>query len=405
MVRRTVALVVLALGLALRGYVAFVLEPTATVDSEKRYEPLARNLAAGNGFSKSLTPPYVPNGFDQPGYPLFLAAFGGSRRAVVVAQVLLELVTVLLVARSARLAPLGRAGADAAVGIALLAPMLPILASHIWTETLATTLATASAWAWLAAVRDGRRRFYLAAGAASGAGLLVRADLAPAVALVGLAGACLSWRRPGRIALAAAAGAALLGMWTVRNQITLGHPSPLGAATGQVSDPYVEWLGTWAVRQQDETMAWHNRERAVFSPDEIGDREDCARAQAALGEPDADRVFAELTAKARRERPFRTFVEVPLRRLANVWVHVSVDFGGTATSLVWPAVLALALVGMITGIRRRRDATLLFSAVVVGRSFLPLTIGIACESRYVAEALPACYLLAGLGVEAWLGRD
>jgi MYXO-CTERM domain-containing protein len=143
----------------------------------------------------------------------------------------------------------------------------------------------------------------------------------------------------------------------------------------------------------------------VFSPDEIGDREDCARAQAALGEPDADRVFAELTAKARRERPFRTFVEVPLRRLANVWVHVSVDFGGTATSLVWPAVLALALVGMITGIRRRRDATLLFSAVVVGRSFLPLTIGIACESRYVAEALPACYLLAGLGVEAWLGRD
>lgn len=74
-------------------------------------------------------------------------------------------------------------------------------------------------------------------------------------------------------------------------------------------------------------------------------------------------------------------------------------------AVAWPAVLALALVGLVTGLRRRRDATLLLAAVVVGRSVLPLTIGIACESRYVAEALPACYLLAALGLEAWFGSD
>lgn len=398
-------LAVLVAGIALRGYLAFVREPTATNDSVKRYEPLARNLAAGHGFSKSLAPPYVPIGFDQPGYPLFVAAFGENRRAVVIAQIVVELLTVLLVARFARLAPMGAVGRDVAVGLALLVPMLPILATHIWTETLATALATAAATAWLAALRDGRRRFYLAAGGASGAALLVRADLAPVIGLVGLAGAALSWRRPRRVVLAAAAGAALLGIWTVRNQITLGQPQPLGSATGQVGDPYVEWLGTWAVRMQDEAMAWHQREHAVFSPDDIGDSADCARAQAAVGKPGADAVFAELTAKARRERPFRTFIVVPLRRLVNVWVHVAVDFGGTVPAIAWPGILALALVGLITGLRRRRDATLLLAAVVVGRSVLPLTIGIACESRYVAEALPACYLLAALGLEAWFGAD
>jgi hypothetical protein len=37
-------------------------------DAGTRYDPLARNLALGNGFSQAQEPPYTVNDFDQPGY-------------------------------------------------------------------------------------------------------------------------------------------------------------------------------------------------------------------------------------------------------------------------------------------------------------------------------------------------
>src|SRR5258707_1185660 len=95
-ISRALWIAAIAGGLALRLYLVLQ-PPLVTPDSLTRYEPIARNLAAGHGFSRAAAPPYAPDGFNQPGYPLFLAAIylaaGEDRRAVVLAQFGLELLT------------------------------------------------------------------------------------------------------------------------------------------------------------------------------------------------------------------------------------------------------------------------------------------------------------------------
>lgn len=64
-------------------------------DAGLRYDPIARNLASGHGFSKSKQAPYLPDDFDQPVYPLFIAAiyrlFDYSVSAVRLIQAAIEL--------------------------------------------------------------------------------------------------------------------------------------------------------------------------------------------------------------------------------------------------------------------------------------------------------------------------
>src|SRR3954471_660354 len=118
-------------------------QPIVTPDSSNRYEPLARKIISGQSIVGSPAVSYGPANFNQPGYPYFLAAVyyvaGENRRAVIIAQALLEVLTVLMVvslACRANLAPLSRAFVAL---LALLCPVLPLLTRAIWSETLATT--------------------------------------------------------------------------------------------------------------------------------------------------------------------------------------------------------------------------------------------------------------------------
>ena len=93
---------------------------------------------------------------------------------------------------------------------------------------------------------------------------------------------------------------------------------------------------------------------------------------------------------------------VPLRRVASTWYNVAAAYSRSPwLRAAWLAFLVTALAGAAWASKRRADLALLFGAVVVGRSVLPFAIGIGVEPRYVAEALPACFLFASLLIEAW----
>src|SRR5262249_13832987 len=136
--------------------------PIVTPDSEDRYERLAHNLVAGNGLSRAVAPPYTPDRFDQPIYPLFLAATeivaGHNRVAVVLVQLLVELVGVVCIVAAARVGGLSPPAVFATAVFALLCPVLPTVARAIWTETLSTTALAGTCLAWLIVIRTPERR-------------------------------------------------------------------------------------------------------------------------------------------------------------------------------------------------------------------------------------------------------
>ena len=66
------ALLLISYGFAVRyrAWAGGLLHPP---DAQSRYEPLARSLLAGRGFTLDERPPYRTDSFDQPGYPALLA--------------------------------------------------------------------------------------------------------------------------------------------------------------------------------------------------------------------------------------------------------------------------------------------------------------------------------------------
>src|SRR4026207_701528 len=72
-------------------------------DSQLRYDPQAKNLISGHGFSTSHEAPYVPDTFDLPGYAFFLGMVyrigNYNLHLLAVIQALLEFLTVYILWR------------------------------------------------------------------------------------------------------------------------------------------------------------------------------------------------------------------------------------------------------------------------------------------------------------------
>ena len=118
-------------------------------------------------------------------------------------------------------------------------------------------------------------------------------------------------------------------------------------------------------------------------------------------------VWNELTAKARSERPLRTFVVVPFSRVAHLWLNVASYSRRPELRIVgailWGAFLFASLFGIYFAVRRGSLLLWFLVAVIAGRSLLPLVVGIACEPRYIAEAIPATFILFGFTLDGVLG--
>ncbi len=362
---RGLGLAVVVLGILLRGLV--LSSPLVlSGDAEARYVPLATNLWQGRGYSRQLSAPFRPDSFDQPGYPMFLAAVleidEGNLDAVVAFQLALETGIVFLIFAITDAAGLSRAVRLWALAIALICPFLPLWSGRAMTEIATTFCLSVLCWLCVQAARGEENfRWWSWAGLAGALCLMVRADTLPAVALMLLFGALAQWRRGGKqrvrrlnfhitkqdgrteSALRAAGGlsAALLILaltmapWTWRNYRDFHELLPLGRVGEQQRNGYVVWLGTWVDDTRFHKPLWWD----ILKPDhdirfpatEIPDAFE--RAQAVRGVElarkrqmfagSASQLFFELAAQARQRAPLRTRLLVPIKRTAMTWLRMA----------------------------------------------------------------------------------
>lgn len=133
--------------LALRLFF-FIYLPTISDDS-RVYIDLASNWLQHGIYGQTDSGQIVPSDTRLPGYPAFLAAifwvFGvGNVRAVLVAQILFDLGSCLLIADLARRVIAGRWAGRVAFLLAALCPFLANYAAAVLTETLEVFYGTRS---------------------------------------------------------------------------------------------------------------------------------------------------------------------------------------------------------------------------------------------------------------------
>jgi hypothetical protein len=348
------------MGFALRlGFVRFF--PTTGGDTAA-YLELARNLLDAHTYGLLSYGHLLPTDARAPGYPLFVAAVylfaGRSDTALLLAQVFLDVAGCLLIAAlAARLAP--EASRErvrlAALWLAVLCPFVANYAAVPLTEVLAVFLTTATLlllvrpWQREESTGEWDRAGWLLAGAAAGLTTLVRPESPLLLASAGaaIAWACAKrrqWLRIVRTGVWLAAGLLLpLLPWGARNMVTLGRVQFLAARYAQMSGDYIphgfySWTGTWLVRFRDVYLVpWKLEEQPIlvddlpaYAFDSPAERERVAQLldqynDAMTISPQLDGKFAQLARERTARHPLRTWLWVPLQRVATLWLTPRVE--------------------------------------------------------------------------------
>jgi 4-amino-4-deoxy-L-arabinose transferase-like glycosyltransferase len=197
---------------------------------EREYLAIARGLTTGHGFSPD--PAMLagqPEPFGRaPGYPLFLALTGAGAVvpsavpvSVKIAQAVLGAVGVVLVGLIATRLAGSRAGLAAAL-IAACYPPLVWISAYAYSEAIAWPIGLAVVWVFdrRAADRSGVSSV-LAAGALTGAAILIRPGM---IIFLALAALWLMIRRaPSRALAFAVAAVFVVAPWTIRNYLHEGR--------------------------------------------------------------------------------------------------------------------------------------------------------------------------------------
>jgi 4-amino-4-deoxy-L-arabinose transferase-like glycosyltransferase len=274
----------LALRLALAAGAWVHAERLLTEEDSSEYVQLARNLAAGHGFSQAVQPPFAADVRRTPVYPSFLAALlavpgSGARCAALVGA----LISVLTVAATFRLvdAVMGPAAAWRAALLLAFDLTSAAYATQLLTEPLFTLLLVLSFLPLLDATGPPSGAG-LVAGVLSGLaalcrpiGILVFAALTPACFVHRRDGG----RRLGVLATMTVVAIAMTGAWTFRNYRAAGTATVSSvAATNmyfhraayvqawldgrRVEDLRADWqrdfdarAGTWT---EEERVLWMN---------------------------------------------------------------------------------------------------------------------------------------------------
>src|SRR6201994_2440815 len=381
-----------------------------------------------------------------PGYPLFLAVcfriFGVDHYgAVLYLQVALDLVSALVIAGTTAVIGGRRAGMWA-LALAALCPFTANYVAAPLSETLSIfCIAVACAGLVWLQMRPSWRPCLLLAASWSYATLL-RPDgallaVASLLAIVAFANRSfltfppLGRARAWRLGLCACLLSLLpFVVWTARNFRTFHIFEPLAPryATdpGEFTAPgFQRWMKTWIVDFASTSDIYWNvdsapldihllPERAFDSP---GQREETSAILETYNEnttltPAIDARFDALAAERERAHPLRSYVELPLLRVLDMWLRPRTEM--LNIELRWwqydrhnaetefaAAYAALNLVYIVLAVigawRLRRRATMLVAAIVsycLLRSLLLATIE-APEARYTIEAFPMLCILAG----------
>ena len=360
----------LVIGLLLRLFFVFRL-PSSAGDTGL-YENLASNWLNHHIYGINIDGVLTPLDIRMPGYPAYLALIQAvthrsgeaARFWVMLGQVILDLAAcVVIAALAGRLAGRGDPSSRVFVAGLWLAVLCPFTANYTavpLTETFAilfTALALASfvalvvpqyptrdylEWARLPRRSDDMKNAAFA-GLCTGVGTLFRPE-APL-----LLAACLPvvlWVafRKGQFArglraaaLAVVAMLSVLLPWTVRNAITLHEFQPLTpkytTMPGELAPVgFMAWEGTWLYRFREVFLvSWKLNDEAIQLDDIPARAFDTPQERqhvAAILEQynsdlnfsaEEDAQFAEIARARTARHPLRTWLYVPLQRVATLW--------------------------------------------------------------------------------------
>jgi hypothetical protein len=458
-VRVNIALATLT-GLALRLYLVLKFPVTDTGDAPF-YIELAWNWLKNGVYGFPVYGQLTPVDMRVPGYPAFLAsvlAFAGqSTRAVMVAQIFVDLATCFVIALiAARIAPATsrRRIALAGLWLAALCPFTANYTAVVLTETLVIFITALAILILLQsdlgarkeeeAATEPRRRTLLAntwflAGLIVGFGTLVRPEtplLLFAAGLILLAKwwRPLEWRKLIRAGVLMAAGLVLpLIPWAARNWHTLHDVQFLAPRYSELPGEYTPlgftaWTNTWMWRFRDVYLTqWKVNDEEIkisqlppYAFDSEDERERLSDLideynEALTIEPSLDQGFREIARQRTERDPLRTYLEIPALRTLTLWFTPRVELLPSSGHL-WPVreewqddrrdflvtlgltvvngiYVLLALVG--AWIARHRPGVALLVLFCVVRTLFFARFVETPEPRYVLECFPALIALAG----------
>jgi 4-amino-4-deoxy-L-arabinose transferase-like glycosyltransferase len=445
-------------GLALRLYLVLKFPVTDTGDAPF-YIELAWNWLKNGVYGFPVNGQLTPVDMRVPGYPAFLAsvfAFAGqSTRAVMVAQIFVDLATCFVIALiAARLAPKNsrRRVALAGLWLAALCPFTANYTAVVLTETLVIFLTALAMLILLQTVLGGdrsadgvvepRRRMFFAnpwflAGLIVGFGTLVRPEtplllFAAGLILVAKWWRPVDWKQLMRAGVLMAVGLVLpLAPWAARNWHTLHDVQFLAPRYSELPGEYTPlgftaWTNTWMWRFRDVYLSqWKvNDEEIVISQlpgyafDSDDERERVSDLideynEALTIDPSLDQGFREIARQRTERHPLRTYLRIPALRALTLWFTPRVELLPSSGRL-WPVreewqddrpdflvtlgltvvnaiYVLLALVG--TWIAGRRPGVALLLVFCVVRTLFFAKFVETPEPRYVLECFPAVIAL------------
>ena len=430
----------------------FVLPFPGIVDDSRLYADIAMNWLQYGVYGITNSGRVVPTLSRLPGYPAFLAAifaiFGwGNFFAVLLTQVFIDLGTCFLLADLA-LRLFNQRAAKAAFMLAAVCPFLANYSAAALTETLEiffTVLALDFAWYGLVSfsqpANSKSTAGWIGCGLSTGACILLRPDGGILLAATGgflfllFLKASLGQKpetlhplpilRAG-IILVVSALAPLLP-WTLRNLHTLDRFEPLAPRYANDSDEPVmvgfnRWTKTWIAEYVSvEEVYWNvpgseinlkQLPRRAFDSDQ--QRRETESLFAAYNRDhevnsELDARFAELAAARIQSAPFRYYLWLPARRIADMWLRPRTELlpsdprwwefndepGWLAVSILFGLMNLSYMVAALAGLVRGREADgigllLLFFAM---RSLFLGTLENP-EPRYTLECYPVVIVAA-----------
>jgi hypothetical protein len=440
----------LAAGLALRIWmlkVVFEAQGDALI-----YGALARNLLlhgryALTGGDGALVPTLIR----LPGYPLFLALcfrlFGMENYyAACCVQIALDLAGCLLLADFARriVAPPHRnAAALAVLWLAALCPFTASYAALPLAETPTLFMLSLALWA-LARFRENpgwpSALWFTFAVCASALlrpdGALVAVAFAPAL-IVPIPSAKIARARLIRMAAVCILLALLpFAAWTARNWRTFHVFEPLAPRLandpGEAVHPgWERWVKTWCLDFISTYEIYWNvpgdaldvrdlPARAFDSPAQYAQTAALARDYNDNGDdltPTLDARFAQLAAERIAAHPLRSYLWLPVGRVADMWLRPRVEnlpidldwwvyaHHNAETEFSWSfaALNALYLVLGVAGLCLRPHYWRALLAYLLLRSVLLLAVA-APEARYTLECFPILFVLGGVALGSVASR-
>jgi hypothetical protein len=366
-------LVALAAGLCLRLF--FVLKYPANSGDTVLYEQIATNWLKHHVYAMDVGGTITPVDLRMPGYPAFLAivyALTGRTGAeariwVMLAQIAVELLACLVIARLAEVLAFRSDGTSpdkrvylVALWLAVLCPFTANYTAVPLTEVFAVLWTGLGCCALVVALRQVKQPAFLLSGShlplsksseygALGAGLVVGMGtlfrpetplllIAAAIVFGGLFLRAQSFKRWVVVSQAMALGCLMvLSPWALRNMVTLGEPQFLAPKNSNLPGelvPYgfMAWEKTWLYRVRDcYLVPWRLNEESIFL-DDIPARafdtpEERQRVAGILDQynndltltPEEDVEFAQLARERTARHPLRTYVWLPAARAATIW--------------------------------------------------------------------------------------